>query len=198
MREEGALVSLTQGPFLRAVRHPLAEASGQADMGEAHCRTPWKTPIEPRIRGAISSLNTFFENSCRCWRTWTRSRTAARARCQSRRAPEGQLVLLGRNDPVVRLLGRNRHQGRLRINSATTILPSRHDWSASGSERPLNTVPPSTNSQSAACSPCRLRQVDVNRNLSMDAIPISSKVWIAQLRPPIRRNEASLPSVNLS
>jgi hypothetical protein len=37
MREEGALVSLTQGPFLRAVRHPLAEASGQADMGEAPC-----------------------------------------------------------------------------------------------------------------------------------------------------------------
>jgi len=35
MREEGAFVSLTQGPFLRAVRHSLAEAGGQADLGES-------------------------------------------------------------------------------------------------------------------------------------------------------------------
>ena len=53
MREEGAFVSLTQSPFLRAVRHPLAEASGQADLGKRTARTRGKLLLSDRTHNRL-------------------------------------------------------------------------------------------------------------------------------------------------
>jgi hypothetical protein len=94
------LVSLTQGPSLRAFRHPLAEASGLADMGEAHCSHTVEIPIEPSITRSDIVLEHILRKLLPLLANMKHNPELPRELvAKGAEHRKVQLILLGRNDP---------------------------------------------------------------------------------------------------